>query len=53
MIPNISIQYRRTKVIDRQSRYKRFQLHKRDLKGVSGPIQIKLKKLVSRQIVYF
>jgi len=31
----------------------RIQLHRTDLQEVSGPIQIKLKMLVSRQIVYF
>ena len=37
----------------RRSRYKRIQLYRTDLHKVSGPIRIKLKKLLSRQIVYF
>jgi len=36
-----------------RSRYKRIQLYRTDLQEVSGPIQIKLKKLVSGHIVYF
>jgi len=37
----------------RRSRYKRIQLYRTDLQEVSGPIRIKLKKLVSGQVVYF
>ena len=35
------------------SRYKQIQQYRTDLQEVSGPTRIKLKKLVSGQIVYF
>jgi len=34
-------------------RYKRIQVYRTDFQQVSGPIWIKLKRLVSLQIVYF
>ena len=37
----------------RRSRYKRIQLYRPDLQEVSCPIRIKLKKLVSGEIVHF
>jgi len=37
----------------RRSRCKRIQLYGTDLQDVSGPIRIKLKKLLSGQIVIF
>ena len=37
----------------RRSRYERIQLYSTDLQEVSGPIRIKLKKLVSGKIVIF
>ena len=37
----------------RGSRYKRIQRYRTDLQEVSGPIRIKLKKLLSGQIVIF
>jgi len=37
----------------RRSRYKRIPLYRTDLQEVSGPIRIKLKKLLSGQIVIF
>jgi len=36
-----------------RSRYKQIQLHRTHLQDVSGPIRIKLKKLVLGQIVIF
>jgi len=36
-----------------KSRYKRIQLYRTDVQELSAPIRIKLKKLVSGQIVYF
>jgi len=35
------------------SRYKRIQLYRTALQGVSGPIRIKLNKLVPGHTVYF
>ena len=37
----------------RRRHYKRIQMYRTDLQEVSGPIRIKLKMLVSGQIVYF
>jgi len=36
-----------------RSSYKRIQLYRTALQGVSGPIRIKLKKLVSGHTVYY
>jgi len=43
--------YRRMDVTDDSVANERIQLYRTDLQEVSGPIRIKLKKLVSGQIV--